>query len=317
VTSSDEPEGHESQDVDLVDAYRQGDSLAFDELFRRHHTRVRLICLRYVSDEMVAEDLVQETFLNLVRAIDRIDDSFNVAAWINRIAVNACQDELRRRKRRAVHQELAADSEEQMLHLADPDRSGEPERALELAHLRQLVWEVSKRLPERQRMVLTLRELQGLSYAAIARVMQISEAAVETLLFRARRRFREEYLLLESPPEPQGSCVRLDHLLTTVGPAHLQAAQRTFVRDHLDGCPWCREQHPEAAVEVRLWLRTATGQGSRRGSGGGRGHPVARRPARSRTPAARAVVTRWGAATPDTSACRRSPRGGRGPGPAG
>jgi RNA polymerase sigma-70 factor (ECF subfamily) len=257
VSSSDEPERAESPDLELVDAYRQGDSVAFDELFRRHHRRVRLICLRYVSDDMVVEDLIQETFLNLVRSIDRIDDSFNVAGWINRIAVNVCQDELRRRNRRAAHQETATDPEEQMLHLADPDRSGEPERALELAHLRQLVWDVAKSLPERQRMVLTLRELQGLSYASIARVMQISEAAVETLLHRARRRFREEYLLLESPPEEQGSCLRLDHLLTTVGAPQLRAAQRTFVREHLRGCPWCREQHPEAAREVTLALHIA------------------------------------------------------------
>jgi RNA polymerase sigma-70 factor (ECF subfamily) len=258
VSNVDEMVGSESPDVELVDAYRQGDGLAFDELFRRHHARVRLICLRYVSDDMVVEDLVQETFLNLVRAIDRIDDTFNVAGWINRIAVNVCQDELRRRNRRAVHQEAAADPEEQMLHLADPDRSGEPERAMELAHLRQLVWEVAKRLPERQRMVLTLRELQGLSYASIARVMQISEAAVETLLHRARRRFREEYLLLESPPEEQAGCARLDHLLTAVGAAHLQTAQRAFVGEHLRGCPWCRDQHPEAAATVPLPQRSAT-----------------------------------------------------------
>ncbi len=229
-------------DVALIDSYRRGDAGAFDLLFRRHQGRVRLICLRYVSDDVVADDLVQETFFHLLRALDRIDQTFNVAGWINRIAANVCQDELRRRSRRAAHHDTG-DPEEQMLQLADPDTRGEPERALELAHLRQLVWDVAKKLPERQRMVLTLRELQGLSYASIARVMNISEAAVETLLHRARRRFREEYMLLESPPEDAGPCARVAQLLAAIGTGHLRAAQRDLVTEHLGSCAWCRNQH--------------------------------------------------------------------------
>lgn len=196
---------------------------------------------------MLAEDLIQETFVNVLRSLDRIDETFNVAGWVSRIAVNVCQDELRRRSRRAAHQEMSGDPDELMLRLADPDRSGEPERALEISDLRQLVWEVAKRLPDRQRMVLTLRELQGLSYTSIARVMDVSEAAVETLLHRARRRFREEYLLLESPPEPISPCAQVAHLLDTVGVANLRARQRELVAEHLGGCDWCRQQR---AAEV-------------------------------------------------------------------
>ena len=189
-------------DTALVERYRQGDPGAFDELFRRYHGRVRLTCLRQVGDRFIAEDLVQEVFVNVIRSIGRVDDSFNVSGWIHRITLNVCNDELRRRRRRGAHQEGGADPDERLLQLADPDGTRQPERALELAHQRQLVWEVAKRLPERQRMALTLRELQGLSYASIARVMKVSEVAVETLLHRARQRFREEYLRLQSPPEP-------------------------------------------------------------------------------------------------------------------
>jgi DNA-directed RNA polymerase specialized sigma24 family protein len=85
--------------------------------------------------------------------------------------------------------------EEAMLKVADRDRSGHPEDALEMSSLRQLVWDVAKKLPERQRMVLTLRELQGLSYASIARFMGTTEAAVETLLHRARKRHLESCAL--------------------------------------------------------------------------------------------------------------------------
>src|SRR2546430_6033592 len=65
------------------------------------------------------------------------------------------------------------------------------------------VWSVARRLPEKYRLVLTLRELQGLSYANIARKMRVSESAVETLLHRARRRFKEEYLFMEGKAQTE------------------------------------------------------------------------------------------------------------------
>ena len=238
-TSSAEP----PSDVSLVQAYLDGDAGAFDTLFSRYHSRVRAVAMRYVGDEHQAEDLVQETFLNVIRALPRVDASFNFGAWIHRIAVNICQDELRRRGRRAVHVDTTSnDPEDALLRIADSDRHNSPEDALEATHLRHLVWEVAKKLPERQRMVLTLRELQGLSYASIAHVMGISDAAVETLLHRARKRFKEEYLLLESPVEEKPTCTTLAYLLTTVGRANLRPDQRRVVIEHLESCSLCQAQ---------------------------------------------------------------------------
>jgi RNA polymerase sigma-70 factor, ECF subfamily len=238
-------------DVSLIMAYLDGDAAAFDTLFRRYHDRVRSLCMRYLGDEAVAEDLVQETFFNVIRALNRVNEGFNFGAWVHRIAVNICQDELRRRNRRAAHSDPSGgDPEERMLRLPDKDRHGSPEAALEMSHIRQLVWQVAKKLPERQRMVLTLRELQGLSYASIAHVMGISDAAVETLLHRARKRFKDEYLLLESPDESEGACAQVSYLLTTVGRDSLRKEQRRVVDAHLAECPWCRSQFvPGVEVE--------------------------------------------------------------------
>jgi len=251
-------------DVGLVKAYLDGDASAFDTLFSRYHARVRAVTMRYVGDEHAAEDLVQETFLNVIRALPRVDASFNFGAWVHRIAVNICQDELRRRGRRATHVDTSNDPEEALLRIADSDRHHSPEDALEATYLRHLVWEVAKKLPERQRMVLTLRELQGLSYASIAHVMGISDAAVETLLHRARKRFKEEYLLLESPTEERPLCTSLAYLLTTVGRANLRPDQRKLVIEHLEACTLCQAQFmpdgsPAAAATEELALSRNTG----------------------------------------------------------
>jgi RNA polymerase sigma-70 factor (ECF subfamily) len=231
----------ENDDLALIRAYLDGDAAAFDKLFSRYNQRIRSVCTRYVGDGPVADDLVQDTFYNVIRTIDRVDSTFNFSAWIHRIAVNLCHDELRRRTRAQQHMAGGGEEIEQaVLRLVDRDRFGHPEDALEMAHLRQLVWDVAKRLPERQRMVLTLRELQGLSYAAIARVMGISESAVETLLHRARKRFKEVFLRMDDSATRVIDCATVAVLVEADRRRPLRREQRGMVLAHIDRCEACR-----------------------------------------------------------------------------
>jgi hypothetical protein len=117
--------------------------------------------------------------------------------------------------------------------------------ALEISELRDAVWAVARRLPEKYRLVLTLRELQGLSYANIARKMQVSESAVETLLHRARRRFKEEYLFMEGKALTEdGRCATISYLLDNFPPGTLRREQRKMVAQHLDACATCTQRYP-------------------------------------------------------------------------
>ena len=233
----------EDDDLALIRAYQDGDAAAFDALFARYNQRIRSVCTRYVGDGPVAEDLVQDTFFNVLRSLERVDAGFNFSAWIHRIAVNLCHDELRRRTRAQQHLAAGGDEvEEAVLRLVDRDRHGHPESALEMAHLRQLVWDVAKRLPERQRMVLTLRELQGLSYAAIARVMGISESAVETLLHRARKRFKEVFLRMDDSASRPIDCSTTALLVEADKRRPLRREQRAMVAAHIERCEDCRER---------------------------------------------------------------------------
>lgn len=231
----------EADDVRLVEEFRRGSASAFDELFRRHSGRVRTTCMRMVSDRTTAEDLTQETFMRVLNSIDSVTDQFKVGAWINRIATNLCNDELRRRHRRnrRVHQNNDA-VDEALLRFPDLTPEANPEDALEQHYLRSLVWEVGKQLPERQRMVLTLRELQGLSYSSIARVMGISESAVETLLHRARQRFKRLFLDMDAPTESRTDCERFALFM------HLPAREWTdeaknFIESHTVVCQTCQK----------------------------------------------------------------------------
>ena len=233
-------------DLDLIRDYLSGDVAAFDTLFKRYHKAIYGLTFRLLRDRQLAEDLTQETFFQILRTIHRINDSFNFSAWIHRIATNLCYDELRRRKKFPEAQEIDdEENEDSVLQVPDADSRKSPEVALEISELRDAVWSVARRLPEKYRLVLTLRELQGLSYANIARKMKVSESAVETLLHRARRRFKEEFLFMEGKAQTEESrCPTIAYLLDNFPPGTLRREQRKMVAQHLDSCPTCAERYP-------------------------------------------------------------------------
>src|SRR6478752_10742209 len=188
----------EPTDVDLVRAYREGDIHAFEELHRRYVASIYRLVRRKLGDALLAEDIAQETFMKALRMMDRVDDSFNFGGWVHTVARNLCFDELRRRQRDLRADSGDDDEADLLAGLPSTARGFDPVQVQESNELRRQVWAVSQRLPEKYRLVLTLRELQDLSYRQIARSLKMSESAVETLLYRARLRFKEEFVALEA-----------------------------------------------------------------------------------------------------------------------
>jgi RNA polymerase sigma-70 factor, ECF subfamily len=176
-------------DQALVDAFRAGDVGAFEELYRRHHPLLLRRLTRLCGNQAVAEELAQETFL---RAAQRIGASgeLHFRAWVLRIGTNIGIDHLRQLKR------TPAVSMEDMVRIVPA--AGTPavvdtEGSVEMRENARFVASVLQRLNPRHRQVLVLREIEGLDYRSIAERLNVSCSAIETLLFRARGRFREEY----------------------------------------------------------------------------------------------------------------------------
>jgi hypothetical protein len=121
--------------------------------------------------------------------------------------------------------------------LPSTSRSFDPVQVQESNELRRQVWTVSQRLPEKYRLVLTLRELQGLSYRRIAFILHMSESAVETLLYRARLRFKEEFVALEAAGDLQHE--EVVPLLAPYVAGKLRRQQAEAVRRHVAVCAKC------------------------------------------------------------------------------
>jgi RNA polymerase sigma-70 factor (ECF subfamily) len=176
-------------------AFLDGDSNAFERIYERHHQALIALCTRYLRDAGFAVDVVQQTFCSALPHLAVIAAQGNIAAWLRRSATNLCIDELRRRVRaaRIFAPPLEAASGTACTPV-EPDPRRNPEAALERAQQREAVRAAAARLPDRLRTALVLREMHGLSHRAVSRRMGISLVASEALVYRARARFRREYL---------------------------------------------------------------------------------------------------------------------------
>jgi RNA polymerase sigma-70 factor (ECF subfamily) len=233
------PTAGEPTDVELVQAYRNGDVHAFEELHRRYVASIYRLVRRKLGDALLAEDIAQETFMKALRMMDRVDESFNFGGWVHTVARNLCYDELRRRQRdlRADGGDEEGQEDELMANLPSTAKAFDPVLVQESNETRRQVWVVAQRLPEKYRLVLTLRELQDMSYRQIAKTLKMSESAVETLLYRARLRFKEEYLA--SQREGELSHEEAVPLLAPYLAGKLRRPQAEAVRNHIASCAKC------------------------------------------------------------------------------
>jgi RNA polymerase sigma-70 factor, ECF subfamily len=187
----------ERADAELAALARDGDEAAFEELFRRHRRRVALIAARFFRTREQVEEVVQESFAKAFFALSEFGGGreASFAAWLARIAFNTCYDELRRQKRRpeGALEEL---TEEEAGALAGRLR-GEGTDAEGQAVSRDLASKLLARLSPEDRLVLVLLDVEGLSVAEIASLLNWTGSKVKVRAHRARahlRRVLERFL---------------------------------------------------------------------------------------------------------------------------
>jgi RNA polymerase sigma-70 factor (ECF subfamily) len=161
-----------------------------DALYREYQGPVQRYLYRLCGSADQAEELTQETFANACAGLLGFRGDCSVATWLFRIARNTYLGSLRRPSPARIETD-------ELLAIPDSAAYGDPDRSYAAREQRDTIGLALAQLPERQRSMLLLRDAEGLSYAEIADVLDLSLAAVKVNLFRARGAFRAAYEAME------------------------------------------------------------------------------------------------------------------------
>ena len=182
----------ENVEIDL-NALLSGDKEAFERIVFSESPRLFRMIMRIVQDEDEARSVLQETFLQAYKRLDTFRKEAKFSTWLYAIGLNLARAALRKRKRYDTLEEEKIDRLQPAFRngmYADSYENWNPQRLTELAERKRLVHEAIAQLPEDYRMVVTLRDIEEMSTAEVAQVLDISEGAVRVRLHRARQALR-------------------------------------------------------------------------------------------------------------------------------
>jgi RNA polymerase sigma factor (sigma-70 family) len=232
-------------DEQLVDAARDGDDRAFEELYERYGGRIKAFARRLTRDPDRADDLTQEVFISALRRLRATDRPIDFRPWIYEIARNACIDEYRRRKR---VQEVPIDRDGLDGWLEHLSGGPSPEVAMESKQQLEDLQGAFRGLSERHHRIIVLRELEGKSYQQIGDELGMSQVVVESTLFRARHRLGKEFQDLSSGRR----CEQVLRIIGTAPTRRLGLRDRRAVSRHIEHCRPCRREALSAGFSLQL-----------------------------------------------------------------
>jgi RNA polymerase sigma-70 factor (ECF subfamily) len=174
------------EEKQLVRLAQDGSPAAFEELVTKYQPKVFSMALSFTRNREAADDLAQEVFLKAYLALPRFHGKSEFGTWLYRISVNHIKDYLRKKGRA---KEVSLDDVPE-ISFSDRERTEKAQLESETEARRTLVQRFVQGLPEKYRVIVTLRDIQGLAYEDISRILRLSPGTVDSRLHRARRMLR-------------------------------------------------------------------------------------------------------------------------------
>ena len=200
-------------DGQVVASLRAGDEQTFRELYERHYAAMKRVARSHVESDAVAEEIVQETWVGILTGIDRFEGRSALGTWIFSILLNQAKSHSSRERRTLPFSSISPSGEDETAvpadrfqkddeawpgHWATPPRPWQrPDRRVLSLETRERIRHAMVGLPERQRLIVGLRDVDGLSSGEVCSVLGLSRENERVLLHRGRSRLRaalEEYV---------------------------------------------------------------------------------------------------------------------------
>ena len=174
-------------DFELIERARSGDDAAFGQVVSIYRKRILGTISRLIGRPEDVEDVAQDVFLRLYFSLDQLRTSEVFEPWLYRLTVNACYDYLRRQRRR--HESRMSDLSEQQVLMADAVAGGKADQDEQYHRgVREFVGTLLQGVSEEDRILLILKEVEGLSLKELEKIYNVKENALKVRLFRARQR---------------------------------------------------------------------------------------------------------------------------------
>ncbi len=183
------------QEAELISLCREGDRDAFNELVEMYQNQVVNIAYGMLSDREDAYDAAQEVFVKIYKNIGSFKGKSSLSTWIYRIVANVCNDTLRKRQRRAPAVSInSAFSDDDEKDMDITDDAPTPEELLELSEKQRAVRLAIAELSDEHREVITLSDIEQLSYEEISEILRCPVGTVKSRLNRARSALKKKLL---------------------------------------------------------------------------------------------------------------------------
>ncbi len=166
---------------DIVEKCKQGNRQAQFELYKLYSKAMYNVCLRMVRNELDAEDILQNSFVDIFTKLDTFQYQSSIGAWIKRVVLNNCINFL---KRNRVHFE---ELDERFANMEEEERSNDEEAGLTVERINRALFE----LPDGYRVVFSLYMLEGYDHKEIAEILNITEATSKSQYSRAKSKLRD------------------------------------------------------------------------------------------------------------------------------
>lgn len=189
-------------DFEVVERARAGDPAAFNEVVTAYRRRIFGTVSRLIGRPEDVEDVAQEVFLRLYFSLDQLRSPEVFEPWLYRLTVNAGLDYLRKRRKRKLESRVA-DLSDQAVMMADASAGARIQvDEQQKARTREFVDSLLSEVSEEDRLLLTLKEVEGLSLKDLEKVYHVNENALKVRLFRARQRVLKAFAASQGNKDP-------------------------------------------------------------------------------------------------------------------
>lgn len=181
----DELEKNKNDDIELMAAIARGSKTELGRLYMKHKDSILALAYRILGQWNLAEDVCQEVFLRIYKSADKYKPDSEFKAWLYRVTVNLCIDQKRKIKR---------SSDLVYIHRSVRNNRQNPANKENTDDVSEIVWKAIEKLKKRQKIVVKLHKIEGLTHKEISKKTGWSRSSIESLLVRAYRKLRNELI---------------------------------------------------------------------------------------------------------------------------